>query len=358
MEHAHQMGIIHRDLKPSNILVSDKEGDLKVRVIDFGIAKTLHRLIDETLFTRHDQLIGTPEYMSPEQLRLDDTVVDTRTDVYSLGVLLYEMLAGVSPFGMAVTGANTLASFRDAILHREPQRASTVSTQITLDSVFPVSDRTLKGDIDWILLKAIEKERNRRYSTVQELAEDVRRHLRDVPVSAGPPSLVYKVGKFVRRNNAATAVGALLLLTGLLLGLSLASAYGTIKQQSEDNLLTFKKLVEFSPSPMMNFDAKTKRMLEVNQAALDFYGYTREEFLTLTVMNLSAEPQSTARTVGEIIAGEITYVPRRAFKRKDGTVEYAGIYTGKYELGDRVIISGVLQPLALDSEGADPDTAD
>jgi len=359
IEHAHQMGIIHRDIKPSNILVSDDGHAANVRLIDFGIAKTLHRLIQETLHTRRDQLIGTPEYMSPEQLRMDNTTVDTRTDVYSLGILLFEILAGVTPFGESETGANTLGAVRDAVLNKEPRRASTVSEYATEGRLAaPVPGKQLRGDLDWILLRALEKERNRRYSTVQELAEDIRRHLDDEPVSAGPPSTVYRLKKFVRRNRVASIVATLLLLIGVFVGASFTRTYERHKRQSEETVNIYRDLFEHSSSPIMTFNAGSGLMIEFNQATLDLFYYSREEFGELTVFDLSAEKNATAVAVGKIEDGETKIVPRRAFRRKDGSVFYAAIHTGRYTWKNQVMLSGVLQPLeddgALDGKSIDP----
>ncbi len=226
VQHAHQKGIIHRDIKPSNILVSTQDGRPFAKVIDFGIAKATSsgaRLTDKTLFTEHRALIGTPEYMSPEQAEgsLD---IDTRCDVYSLGVLLYELLTGAAPFDARRLRSAAWEEMLRIIREEEPQKPSTrLSTMDKLPSVAAQRHieparltRLMRGDLDWIVMKCLEKNRSRRYETANGLAQDVERHLKNEPVLAGPPSRLYRVRKFVGRNRvmvtAATMVTAALLL--------------------------------------------------------------------------------------------------------------------------------------------------
>jgi serine/threonine protein kinase len=223
IQHAHQKGVIHRDLKPSNILVTLNDGEPVPKVIDFGIAKaTQGRLTERTLFTAFEQFIGTPVYMSPEQAELSSLDVDTRSDVYSLGVLLYELLAGVPPFDARTLSQSGLDELRRTIREVEPPRPSnrlrtlpgteqaTVAKQRSQGAAQLVS--TLCGDLDWIVMKALEKNRSRRYETVSGLAADLRRYLQHEPVAARPPTAAYRLAKLVQRNRlAAAALGALLL---------------------------------------------------------------------------------------------------------------------------------------------------
>ena len=205
-QHAHQKGIIHRDLKPSNILVTVNDGVAVPKVIDFGIAKaTEQRLTDKTLFTAFEQFIGTPAYMSPEQAEMSGLDIDTRTDIYSLGVLLYELLTGQTPFDTAELLRAGLDEMRRTIREQEPARPSTrLSTIIVADAATVAKHYSatpekiamlLRGDLDWIVMKALEKDRTRRYETADGFARDIERYLHDEPVEACPPSVKYKLEK-------------------------------------------------------------------------------------------------------------------------------------------------------------------
>jgi serine/threonine protein kinase/tetratricopeptide (TPR) repeat protein len=229
VQHAHQKGIIHRDIKPSNILVTSEGGVPVPKVIDFGIAKATsdQRLTDKTLFTAFEQFVGTPAYMSPEQAEKGALDIDTRTDIYSLGVLLYELLTGKTPFDQLALVEAGLDGMRKMIREKEPAPPSTrlgtlgVEEQTTVarkrGSEPPKLIQTIRGDLDWIAMKCLEKDRSRRYPTTSGLAGDLQRHLDNEPVSARPPSRVYRLGKFARRHRGAFAsatVIALVLVTG------------------------------------------------------------------------------------------------------------------------------------------------
>jgi WD40 repeat protein len=225
VQHAHQKGVIHRDLKPSNILVPEQDGVPVPKIIDFGIAKAVEQpLTDKTLVTRFDHFIGTPSYMSPEQAELGGLDIDTRSDIYSLGVLLYELLTGRTPFDTQTLLRSGLDSALKVIREVEPPRPSTQLRALddgVLDTVAlarasnPARLRSeLGGDLDWIVMKCLEKDRSRRYETANALAQDLHRHLANEPVTAAAPSAAYRFGKFVRRNKAAFALasGAALVL--------------------------------------------------------------------------------------------------------------------------------------------------
>ena len=217
VQHAHQKGLIHRDIKPSNILVSRSNGEPDPKIIDFGVAKALgsHKLTELPLYTCARQIIGTPAYMSPEQADPCDGDIDTRTDIYSLGVLLYELLAGVTPFDGSALHLESAREIRRVIREADPPKPSTRLRTLGTKSADisrhrrtdPASlSRRLHGDLDWIVMRAIEKDRRLRYQTVSSLVEDINRHLAERPVSAGPPSKYYRLCKFFRRHRIGTAV--------------------------------------------------------------------------------------------------------------------------------------------------------
>ena len=225
VQHAHQKGVIHRDIKPQNILVAFQDGRAVPKVIDFGVAKALNqRLTEQTIFTEQGQFIGTPEYTSPEQAEMTAQGLDTRSDVYSLGALLYQLLTGSLPFDRASLRGAPLSEIQRIIREQDPPKPSTrLSTMISSggdDSTAAARNRQvepraltrlLRGDLDWITMKAMEKDRTRRYASALDLAGDIRRHLKHEPVVAGPPEVGYRLRKFVRRNRAlVTAAGVVL----------------------------------------------------------------------------------------------------------------------------------------------------
>jgi tetratricopeptide (TPR) repeat protein/predicted Ser/Thr protein kinase len=229
VQHAHQKGIIHRDLKPSNILVVIEDHEMIPKVIDFGVARAISQpLTRQTLHTEQGQLIGTPEYMSPEQVALTNQDIDTRTDIYSLGVVLYELLTGVLPFAPTVLRDGGIEHFRKVVREEDPKAPSIWLSKTSVEESAESArrrqtsvrtlQRKLRGDLDWITLKALEKDRRRRYATVEALGEDIRRHLEHQPVAAAPPGVVYRAAKLVRRHRqAVAAAGAAVLLSCVLL---------------------------------------------------------------------------------------------------------------------------------------------
>jgi len=219
VQHAHQKGIIHRDLKPTNILVTQHEGQPVPKVIDFGIAKaTNQRLTEKTLFTRYEHIIGTPAYMSPEQAELSDNDIDTRSDIYSLGVLLYELLTGATPFSEEELRRVGYAEMTRIIREEEPPRPSTRLTQTLIQSdnrrKLSTLHSPLATDLDWIVMRALEKQRDRRYDTASAFGLDIQRHLSDEPVLARAPSFSYRFGKYLSRHRFA----ALLVLAATIIG--------------------------------------------------------------------------------------------------------------------------------------------
>jgi serine/threonine protein kinase len=223
VQHAHQKGIIHRDLKPSNVLVTLHDATPVVKVIDFGVAKALHEpLTEKTIYTRFAQMIGTPMYMSPEQAEMNSLDIDTRSDIYSLGVLLYELLTETTPFDQQRLQTASFDEMRRMIREEEPPPPSSRLTTVARTSTSAVAARRttpqtvssdLRGDLDWVVMKALEKDRTRRYETAGDLARDVHRYLEQQPVVARPPSQWYRFTRFARRNRAAFIATSLVVLT-------------------------------------------------------------------------------------------------------------------------------------------------
>ncbi|MCZ6603345.1 MAG: protein kinase, partial [Planctomycetota bacterium] len=255
VQHAHQKGIIHRDIKPSNILVTLVNDKPVPKIIDFGVARaTNQRLTERTLFTEQGRIIGTPEYMSPEQAEYSSLDIDTRTDIYSLGVVLYALLAGTLPFDSKKMREEGLEAIRHKIRGEDPPKPSTRVTRHEEDSSVvaehrrtdPASlHRLLRGDLDWITMKAMDKDRTRRYATASELAADIGRHLRNEPVLAGPPGAGYRLKKYVARNRVGVAAGGAVVLA-LVVGLLTTSWMAQVADRERNTALDARADAEWA----------------------------------------------------------------------------------------------------------------
>ncbi len=314
VQHAHQKGIIHRDIKPSNILVTPTEdGKPSPVVIDFGIAKatTKQQLTDRTLFTAFEMLIGTPAYMSPEQADLSSVDVDTRTDVYSLGVLLYELLTGAPPFDSASLMKSGLDETRRIIRERDPDRPSLrlmtmagtdlTTTALRRQSVPPALIRSVRGDLDWIVMKALEKDRTRRYETANGLALDVERCLANEPILARPPSRLYKLQKIVQRNRllfAGVGVIALLLVSGLII--VSASLAGERRSRREAQLAQIKAEAASSKSQQV-----TKFLEDMLNGVGPSVAVGRDTTMLREILNRTAERVGTEMTNQPSVEAEL-----------------------------------------------------
>ncbi|GAI65768.1 unnamed protein product, partial [marine sediment metagenome] len=253
VHHAHQKGIIHRDIKPSNILISNHSDKAVPKIIDFGIAKAITQsLTEETFFTHQGQLLGTPEYMSPEQVDLATQDIDTRSDIYSLGVLLYVLLAGVLPFDRESLEHAGFAELQRTIREDEPPLPSTRLTTLG-DKAKAIAEnrrtqiitltRRLHRELEWIPMKAMRKDRTRRYRSASELADDIQNYLNGTPLIAGPESAIYRTRKFVRKHAGSVAMVALVTVA-IVLGLVVSIVMGCRAEQARQQEAAARKQVE------------------------------------------------------------------------------------------------------------------
>ncbi len=267
IQHAHQNAIIHRDIKPSNVLVAEQDGAPVAKVIDFGVAKAIaHRLTSKTIHTVSGQLIGTPAYMSPEQAEMSNERIDTRTDIYSLGMLLYELLAGCLPFDVEVLKAWSVFEIQSYLRSVELPKPSDRILRLG-ESARGIAEkrrtdpkalfRALRGDLDWVVLKTLEKERSRRYDTPRALAEDLQRHLNNEPVKASPPSWAYWTRKFVRRHTVgvvAASITAVALVVVAVTMTTYAGRLATERDAAHEARVELERVVQFQTQQISQLD--------------------------------------------------------------------------------------------------------
>jgi hypothetical protein len=346
VQHAHQKGIIHRDIKPSNILVTLHDGVPVPKVIDFGIAKaTQGRLTDHTLFTAFEQFIGTPAYMSPEQAEMSGLDIDTRSDVYSLGVLLYELLTGSTPFETKALMQAGLDEMRRQIREVEPQRPSTRLRTLQSETLTTTAQhrridapkliKLIHGDIDWIVMRCLEKDRTRRYETATSLAQDLQRHLDNEPIEARPASRLYRFGKMVRRNRLAFAAGAViavLLVVGIIVStaayfneraahlFAVQAAQGRLQAANSNQTLLLK-------SRDVRLEAEASQKKAVMEAARSAYAV---QIMQEVIKHAAARLQSGRETVSpgghllETVAAQVNQDQQLPPEARHGLYEMIG----------------------------------
>ncbi len=289
VHHAHQKGVIHRDLKPSNVLVVDAQQEPNAKVIDFGLAKATQsqlRLTDKSVYTEVGLLLGTYKYMSPEQASGNTTDLDTRTDIYSLGVLLYELLTGTTPVDDDSLRGKSLDEVVKMIRQQDPKLPSrklsdSADSLTTVSSSRQIEPRRLplmvKGDLDWIVMKALEKDRSRRYASANHLLEDIQRHLKGDPVMAAPPSAAYKLRKLLRRYRLPAAVAAtflICLLAGIIgtsIGFYRSYQASKVAEKSLEETRRAKEAEGEQRAKAVAMEREAREQLELAESTLDFF---------------------------------------------------------------------------------------
>lgn len=347
IQHAHQKGIIHRDIKPSNVLVTLHDGAPVPKVIDFGIAKATNQELTElTIYTQHRQMIGTPAYMSPEQAEMSGLDIDTRSDIYSLGVLLYELLTGTTPFTHAELKSAGFEGMLRLIREVEPHKPSTRLSSLGESAGRSAEQRRsdtrklgilLRGDLDWIVMKCLEKDRTRRYETANALAADVVRHLLDEPVLAGPPTATYKLWKFVRRHRGRVAAAALVAFA-LVLG-AIGTTVGLLWALSESDRAARAAMAERqAKEEAQASEAAAIKGAEELQLVVDYYS---EQFSWVDVQTLGLRLR---RSISESASEE----DRAALDQKLAKINFT-------DIGLASINENVFQPAlrAIDTQFAE-----
>jgi WD40 repeat protein len=377
IQHAHQKGIIHRDIKPSNILVTLHDGVPVPKVIDFGIAKaTEGRLTDGTVYTQLHQFVGTPAYMSPEQAEMSGLDIDTRTDIYSLGVLLYELLAGSTPFDASDLVASGIDAMRKTIREQEPVRPSTRLATLQRDELTTTAKRRssdapklislLKGDLDWIVMKCLEKDRTHRYETANGLASDIARHLNNEPVVARPPSNLYRFQKMVRRNKLVFAAGTSVAVA-VLAGLAVSTYLFNKERQAHGRALAAElqqgRLLREAEAESLKAKMESKRAEEsatevrMNMAASDselavrlLAEDERNDALAYLARSLSLNPTNEAVWIRltSLLNSQSWWIPMKILKHR------SSVHTAQFSPdGKRIETAFWRHPMFLRANGAE-----
>lgn len=352
LQHAHQKGIIHRDIKPSNVLVSNIDGKPVPKVIDFGLARATAQASSDEGFTQYGTVVGTLEYMSPEQAEFSPQGIDTRTDIYSLGVLLYELLTGTTPLEWDSLRNSGFANILRSIKEVEPPKPSTRIAQS--DSLVHVATarkiepgqlpKLVRGELDWIVMKSLEKDRNRRYETANSFAQDVQRYLNDETVEACPPSFSYRLKKFARRHRTLLGTATLLLLM-LIAGLVFSARQAIIatearnraqEAQAEAQVANFRRLTEERHQLIVDGTSRSMETLVAVAAAFETWpDLDRSQFHSFTTRCMERHPEISSMTwVPRVLGGERARV--EAAVRAEGFDDFEfrelnadGTYTGE-----------------------------